>query len=410
MRTVPDLGVYIHFPYCRKLCPYCDFAVAVAHPEPPHEVYLAAVLAELAARAPAVLAGGAPALRSIYFGGGTPSWWRPDCLAAVVEAVITTLAPGTRAAALEITLEANPSDCTPASLAGWRAAGINRVSIGVQSLDDGELRVLGRDHRHGDGAAAIAAARAAGLRSVSGDAILGAPRPGRATSPAPALADLGCDHVSAYELTIEARTAFGKRTAAGRMVPRDEDELAALYLATDEAMRARGFEHYEIRRTRGPATAPSTTACTGAAATSSAWAPAPPRSCRRPTRPTAVACVPSTPGARAPTWRRRPRPGASTGTSRPPRSRATACGWACAPATASTPPWWARPGPTPPWPAWPRPGWSSSRGGGGDRRCAASCSPTRSPAASSPAEPGLAAAGAGRPEAWAGLYGIVPRR
>ncbi|MBP6632300.1 MAG: coproporphyrinogen III oxidase family protein [Kofleriaceae bacterium] len=246
MRTVPDLGVYIHFPYCRKLCPYCDFAVAVAHPEPPHEVYLAAVLAELAARAPAVLAGGAPALRSIYFGGGTPSWWRPDCLAAVVEAVITTLAPGTRAAALEITLEANPSDCTPASLAGWRAAGINRVSIGVQSLDDGELRVLGRDHRHGDGAAAIAAARAAGLRSVSGDAILGAPRPGRATSPAPALADLGCDHVSAYELTIEARTAFGKRTAAGRMVPRDEDELAALYLATDEAMRARGFEHYEI--------------------------------------------------------------------------------------------------------------------------------------------------------------------
>ncbi|HVK75567.1 MAG TPA: radical SAM protein, partial [Kofleriaceae bacterium] len=102
-----DLGVYIHFPWCRKLCPYCDFPVVVARGEPPHQAYLDAVLAELAERAPAYEGR---TLRSIYFGGGTPSLWDPACLAGVPAA--TDRGDRAGAAALEITVEANPVDCT----------------------------------------------------------------------------------------------------------------------------------------------------------------------------------------------------------------------------------------------------------------------------------------------------------
>jgi putative oxygen-independent coproporphyrinogen III oxidase len=231
------LGVYLHFPWCRKLCPYCDFAVAIAV-EPPHDEYLAAIRAELAARAPE-LAG--RELHTIYLGGGTPSWWRPDCVAAAIAAIRDAF-PGEPA---EITIEANPTDCTPDRLAAWRAAGIERVSIGVQSLDPAELAVLGRDHRHGDGPAAIAAARAAGLASVSADFILGTPAAHSGATLA-ALADLAPDHLSVYELTIEERTAFGKRARAGRLLPLADDALAIAYVGAHELLAARGYEHYEV--------------------------------------------------------------------------------------------------------------------------------------------------------------------
>ncbi|MCE9578925.1 MAG: radical SAM family heme chaperone HemW [Deltaproteobacteria bacterium] len=239
-----DLGVYVHFPWCRHLCPYCDFPVAVARGEPPHDAYAAAILAELAERVDAVADR---RLVSIYFGGGTPSLWRPDRLAAVVDAVTARFAA--RAPRLEITIEANPADCTPPLLAAWRAAGIDRVSIGVQSLDPRELVALGRDHRMGDGAAAIAAARAAGFASISADLILGVPG---GTSPielpphVATIAASGVDHLSVYELTIEERTMFGKRARAGELVPLDEDTLASLYEATHHALAGHGFEHYEI--------------------------------------------------------------------------------------------------------------------------------------------------------------------
>jgi oxygen-independent coproporphyrinogen-3 oxidase len=237
------IGVYLHFPWCRKLCPYCDFAVAVAV-EPPHDAYLAAILDELRLRAPEFR----EPLRSIYFGGGTPSWWRPDCIATAIDAVVAAIAPGR--AGLEVTIEANPTDCTPARLAAWRAAGVNRVSIGVQSLDPAELAALGRDHRHGDGPAAFAATRAAGFTSVSCDFILGTPVPGRpaagTSATLGALADLEPDHLSVYELTIEERTAFGKRARAGRLLPLSEDALADLYVQAHELLVGRGYEHYEI--------------------------------------------------------------------------------------------------------------------------------------------------------------------
>lgn len=244
LASLPELGVYLHFPWCRKLCPYCDFAVEVG--EPPHDAYLAAILRELDVRAPAF----SGELVSIYFGGGTPSLWRPECLGAAIDAIRARFASASRAASIgpsigpsiEVTIEANPTDCTDENLAAWRAAGITRVSIGVQSLEPRELVVLGRDHRFGDGRAAVERTLAAGLRT-SADFILGTPA---GTPGGTGVATLGADHLSVYELTIEDRTAFGKRVRDGRLVPLDEERLTELYVATHEMLVAAGYEHYEI--------------------------------------------------------------------------------------------------------------------------------------------------------------------
>lgn len=229
------LGAYLHFPWCRKLCPYCDFAVEVG--APPHESYADAILRELDDRA-SLYEG---PLVSIYLGGGTPSLWEPAQIARVIRAIVSRF--GTPR---EVTIEANPTDCTDENLAAWRAAGIDRVSIGVQSHDAEELVVLGRDHRFGDGGAAVERTRAAGF-VTSADYILGVPteRARTAAIIAPLVA-AGPDHLSVYELTIEERTAFGKRARDGRLVPLDEDRLTELYIATHAALTAAGYEHYEI--------------------------------------------------------------------------------------------------------------------------------------------------------------------
>jgi oxygen-independent coproporphyrinogen-3 oxidase len=151
----------------------------------------------------------------------------------------------TRVADLEITLEANPTDVDADRLAAWRAAGVSRLSIGVQSTHADELRVLGRDHRFGDGPAAIARALAHGGFVVTCDFILGTPVARRGDlawiDALPAV-----DHVSVYELTIVDGTAFGVRAKDGRLVPRSDDELAELYAGAHDRLTARGFEHYEV--------------------------------------------------------------------------------------------------------------------------------------------------------------------
>ena len=239
-----DLGVYLHFPWCRKRCPYCDFAVEVG--EVPHERYLEAILCELDARAPAF--GGS--LVSIYLGGGTPSLWDPACIARAIAAIRDRFG-GDGGALREVTLEANPTDVTAANLDAWRAAGVGRLSIGVQSLEPTELVALGRDHRFGDGLAAVERALAHGGLAVSADFILGVP-PARPAAPGPKLdwiarvAALPIDHLSVYELTIEDRTAFGQRVRDGRLVPLDDDALTRLYTAAHDALEGAGFEHYEI--------------------------------------------------------------------------------------------------------------------------------------------------------------------
>ncbi len=249
-------GVYVHFPWCRRRCPYCDFAVEVAV-EPPHEAYLAAVRAELAELAPR-FAG--RALVSIYFGGGTPSLWDPRCVAALIADVRERWRPTGSSPPLEITMEANPTDCAPARLAAWKEAGITRVSVGVQSTRPDELALLGRDHRVGDGMAALAEVGAAGGLSLSADFIVGVPRSRRLPVVSgergelltrelawiDALAASPARHASVYELTIEEGAAFAKRVRDGRLSPRDGDALAELYVTIHHLMAARGFEHYEI--------------------------------------------------------------------------------------------------------------------------------------------------------------------
>ncbi|HEX8108174.1 MAG TPA: coproporphyrinogen-III oxidase family protein [Kofleriaceae bacterium] len=228
-----SLGVYLHFPWCRKRCPYCDFAVEVG--APPHDAYRDAIARELDLRAGRFTGE----LVSIYLGGGTPSLWRPDCIAAAIEGIRQRFAA---AGPLEVTLEANPVDCHADQLAAWRAAGVNRLSIGVQSLSPRELVVLGRDHRFGDGRAAVERALAAGF-ATSADFILGVPG-GPAEARVPDV--LSADHLSVYELTIEERTAFGQRVRDGRLVPLPDDALAELYVATHDRLTAAGYEHYEI--------------------------------------------------------------------------------------------------------------------------------------------------------------------
>ncbi|HSR98889.1 MAG TPA: coproporphyrinogen-III oxidase family protein [Kofleriaceae bacterium] len=241
--------MYLHYPWCRKLCPYCDFAVEVGPPA--HDAYLDAITRELVRRA----GDFSGELASIYLGGGTPSLWRSDCIAAAIARIREVFAGAPR----EVTIEANPTDCTEENLAAWRAAGIDRVSIGVQSFEPRELVALGRDHRFGDGRAAALRALAAGF-TTSADFILGVPGvPGAPGAPGvpgvsdahgaapqlPAL-ELAAHHLSIYELTIEERTAFGQRVRDGRLVPLSEDALTELYLAMHARLTAAGYEHYEI--------------------------------------------------------------------------------------------------------------------------------------------------------------------
>lgn len=237
-----SFGVYTHFPWCRNRCPYCDFPIAVAEEGGiPHRRYLEAVLAELRHQAPR-FAG--RELVSIYVGGGTPSLWQPACLAALVRAVREAFGAGD--APLEVTLECNPSDCTPEHLAAWQEAGIGRLSIGVQATSAGDLVTLGRDHRMGDGLAAVDAALAAGFASISADAILGTPGSRAPLAAVRALAARGVPHLSVYELTIEERTPLARRVARGEVTPEPDDRLAELYREADALLTAAGYEHYEI--------------------------------------------------------------------------------------------------------------------------------------------------------------------
>jgi oxygen-independent coproporphyrinogen-3 oxidase len=247
------VGVYVHVPYCERVCPYCDFAVVAARRlEPEREArFVAALLAELAARRPA-FAG--RSLASLYFGGGTPSLLRPDSLARLVEAVRGAFAPPAAplaappAAPFEVTLEVNPSTLERERLPGFRAAGATRVSVGIQSFDDATLRRLGRAHRAEAGRAALAACRAAGFANLSLDLLLAAPGQdlaGLERDLEEALA-FGPEHVSAYELTWEPETPFGRALARGRMAPAPEELAVRMLEAVEERLEAAGFARYEI--------------------------------------------------------------------------------------------------------------------------------------------------------------------
>ncbi len=239
----PDwgFGLYIHWPFCARICPYCDFNVYAAKDRDPAPL-IAALRRDLAAHARRL--AGHPALTSLYFGGGTPSLMPPASIAVLVEDTAHLFG---LAASAEITLEANPDDITAARLADWQAAGITRLSIGVQALDDAALAALGRNH---DAATARSSLTAALGRfdTLSIDLIYARPGQDRDawTRELTAALALGAPHLSLYELTIEPATAFGKRAARGGLIPMPDEQQADLYTLTQDICAAHGLPAYEV--------------------------------------------------------------------------------------------------------------------------------------------------------------------
>ena len=231
------IGLYIHVPFCLSKCPYCDFYSL------PYEEALAGRYTRAVCRAVKDWGArlGVPA-DTLYFGGGTPSLLGGEGLTAILDAAAAAF--GLHGA--EITLEANPADALEDTLRAFRAAGGNRLSLGMQSAAEEELRFLGRRHTFAQLEAAVAAAGRAGLDTLSLDMMLGLPGQDAASVAASAAAcrRLGAAHVSAYLLKVEPGTPFYARRE-GLDLP-GEEETAALYLAACEALEGQGYRQYEI--------------------------------------------------------------------------------------------------------------------------------------------------------------------
>jgi len=226
----------VHFPYCLEKCPYCDFvSYKTERKAIDHDGYADAVTRELRHRP---FEG--RTIASIFFGGGTPSLWEPKALGRVISEI------GAKDA--EITVECNPTSLDADRCAALADAGVNRLSIGVQSLRDAELKFLGRLHDSSGAVAAVKAAIASPIRRVSADLIFGLPEqsPEDAARQATTLVDLGLDHLSCYQLTIEPNTRFGELKKRNRLPMAEDGAVAEAFVAIDDALGARGLQHYEI--------------------------------------------------------------------------------------------------------------------------------------------------------------------
>ena len=237
----PGFGVYVHWPFCLAKCPYCDFNSHVRGGGIDETRYLAAFRAEIAHRA-----GLAPrrTVRSVFFGGGTPSLMSPQTVQGILDAIASAWRLDKDA---EITLEANPTSVEAERFRGYRSAGVNRLSIGVQALNDFDLKALGRKHTVVEALAAVRLAASLFPR-YSFDLIYGRPGQGAAAwrrELAEALNYVG-DHVSLYQLTIEPDTMFERLRDAGKLKLPDEDLSLALFEATRDLTYARGLPAYEV--------------------------------------------------------------------------------------------------------------------------------------------------------------------
>ena len=233
-------GCYVHLPFCDRICPYCDFAV-VQHAQPRTERYLRALLAEIERT-------GRPRypVKTIYLGGGTPSALASDQLQTLLTALY--LRHDIAAGSAECTIEANPSRGT-SDIAAWRAAGVTRLSVGVQSFDDGDLHHLGRDHTAAQAVEFVTAARRVGMDDISVDLIGGAPGQtptSFARTIKRALAEMEPDHISVYGLTIEPGTPYAAWKAREPSAFPDDDAVAEMLIAAAALLTAAGFEHYEL--------------------------------------------------------------------------------------------------------------------------------------------------------------------
>jgi coproporphyrinogen III oxidase-like Fe-S oxidoreductase len=236
-------GVYVHVPFCLSRCHYCDF-VTYTGMEGLRRPYAAALLEE-AGLAVAALGPEPPVVTSVFVGGGTPTLLPPGDLARVLGRLRELLAFAPDA---EVTVEANPETVDAAMADGLAGAGVTRVSVGAQSFDDRVLAALGRTHVAGRVAAAVATLRAAGVPALNLDLIYGGPGEDAASWSATldAAVALGPEHLSAYALTVEPATRFGRLVAAGRMAEPDEDDLADRYDTACTALAGAGYRHYEV--------------------------------------------------------------------------------------------------------------------------------------------------------------------
>ncbi|HEX8663689.1 MAG TPA: radical SAM family heme chaperone HemW [Beijerinckiaceae bacterium] len=234
-------GVYVHWPFCLSKCPYCDFNSHVRKGGVDEARFVKAFRREIAHRA--ALAPGRT-VTSIFLGGGTPSLMAPATVGAILDAVAAAWPVDPQA---EVTLEANPTSVEATRFAGYRAAGVNRVSLGVQALDDADLRALGRMHTAAEALAAVTIA-AESFERTSFDLIYARPdqTPQRWAAELEAAIGHAAEHLSLYQLTIEPGTWFERLHAAGKLAVPDHETARALYDVTQEICEARGLPAYEI--------------------------------------------------------------------------------------------------------------------------------------------------------------------
>jgi oxygen-independent coproporphyrinogen-3 oxidase len=237
----PAFGVYVHWPFCLSKCPYCDFNSHVRRDKPDEARFVRALARELDHVAALT---GSRAVDTIFFGGGTPSLMAPRTVDAILSAIARRwpIAEGA-----EITLEANPTSVEAENFRGYRAAGVNRVSLGVQALDDAALKFLGRLHTADEALAAVRIAQAAFPR-VSIDLMYA--RPGHTPAAWQAeltrALELGTEHLSLYQLTIEDDTPFAALHRAGKLAVPEAEAGRALWDVTQEACERAGLPAYEI--------------------------------------------------------------------------------------------------------------------------------------------------------------------
>jgi oxygen-independent coproporphyrinogen-3 oxidase len=235
---LPPLSLYVHLPWCLQKCPYCDFNSHTAT-DAPQDRYIDALFADL--QAEHEFAGGRP-LVSLFFGGGTPSLFSPAQLARIIEAADASCGFVDGA---EITMEANPGALECGDLAGYRAAGINRLSVGAQSFNERALQLLGRIHGVDDIGTTVRAAQSAGFDNINIDLMFALPDQDEAAALADIerALDLRPQHISWYQLTLEPNTVFHSRPPAG--LP-DDDAAAAIEARGQEALAAAGYRRYEV--------------------------------------------------------------------------------------------------------------------------------------------------------------------
>ncbi|PRH88409.1 coproporphyrinogen III oxidase [Labrys okinawensis] len=237
----PGFGVYVHWPFCLAKCPYCDFNSHVRTGGVDQAGYVEAYLREIAHMA-AVAPG--RQVQSIFFGGGTPSLMDPKTVGAILDAIggAWTIAPNA-----EISLEANPTSVDATRFAGYRAAGVNRVSLGVQAMNDADLKRLGRMHSVAEAMAAVEIA-AKSFERYSFDLIYARPdqQPRDWQAELDQAIDRAAEHLSLYQLTIEPDTMYERLVAAGKLIPMPDEDARILFDITRETCERRGLPAYEI--------------------------------------------------------------------------------------------------------------------------------------------------------------------